>query len=376
MDEDIEDNVYESYTGEVEESTIALAKKQKCSYGEAFAYLFEDSQFTIKELKPYDLRMSSVRQLELPRGYIAAINLSDDSVDILEKLATDAGIKDPYRDLDKDRNKLKMNGVHDIAIAFGGSLLRYLQRIELDVSKDEFISLQRDAFKTLLLALVDFKVSNGRGHNRLLQCYRSMIGVACELEGPITNTRSMQGAKMVTTRVGVNPDYVWDLYRCRIAPTVNQIKLSQIQLGEAGVTSELPAMLQGDCCGPYQIGIAGGSPLCQVEDKIHIDNFHKCVLCRRRHPLYNCPFLRCIMKLTHYQSTLQTQVFTDKKLPPRKKGPNPPFRPRNGNGNGNNNRNGNGNGGKNNGKPNKPNKPNQQNNNKNQNKNNNGNGSN
>ena len=162
------DDVYAAYTGDVEESTIEVARRQQCSFQRAFALLFEDSQFQTKELKPYDLRNSNVRQLELQRGLLAAVNLSPDSVRLIEAMANEAGIDDPIRKMDKDRNKLRMDGTFDVPIAFGGALLRYLQRMQLSTNNEEFIALQWDAINTMVLALVDFKSANGRGATRLL----------------------------------------------------------------------------------------------------------------------------------------------------------------------------------------------------------------
>ena len=292
--------------------------------------LFEDSLFLPKELKPYDLRASNVRQLELQRGLITAINLSTDSINILDAMAKAAGIDDPIRKIDKDRNKLRLDGIFDMPIALGGSLLRYLERIQLSTDANEFMALQWDAITTLVLALVDLKSANGRGASRVLQAYKTLVFGVCDLDGPITYTRRMtHDGKMVSTRAGVNPDFVKDLYGMRVTPIVEQIRLSQVQMNEANAVKHVPDIIQADVCGIYQLGMNGAAPLCRIEDKTHIDQYHKCVLCSGRHPVFNCPFLRCMMRLTPYNPYFSNQEFKDSRLPQKQRRQPPPFTPKN-----------------------------------------------
>lgn len=289
------------------------------NYAEAFDYVLESSTFKRKETLDNDLRLSSVRQLEMARSFIDAINISDDSVNVLYNIAQDAGIEDSLRGLDKDRHKLKMNGPFDLVIAFGGALIRYLKRIELSISHADLIKLQRDALRTLTLALVDCKIANGRGKSRLYHGYQALISEMCLLDKPLVIKRIVRpNQAMMIADTNVNKEFVKELYVSKVKGIMDSIKLSQSNIADTSSSSTLPALLQHDCCGEFNLGVAGAGHVraCQSEDKTHIDRFHKCLICGKKHPVYNCPWLRCMMRLTPYNAYYLGQQFKDETLPP------------------------------------------------------------
>ena len=324
-DEYVNGAIVEAYTGEVETTVLALAKKKNMTYLEAFDHVFESNTYKRKDILENDLRIPGVRQLEIANGFIKAIELSDDSVNLLDKIANDAGIEDSRRGLRKDRHKLKLEGTFDAVVAFGGSLLRYLEGIQFSVTPEELIILQTDALTALTLALVDLRTTNGNGKTRILQGYQALVSKMCELDAPIKNTLIVKPNKpMQIKETNVHKNFVQNLYADKLARIMENIKSTQFDVQQVQSSSSLPKIIQRDICGPFQVAIggAGHMQMCPNEEKTHIQRYHRCAICYQKHAAYNCPWLRCMMRLTPYQQYLFTKSYQDKRLPPpQRRGP-------------------------------------------------------
>ena len=278
---------------------------------------------------------SRIRQLEVFRGYVSGLDLSEYSIELRKEIANDAGIKDYINKLDKKRHYLQLKGAYNVLIAFGGVIRRYLKRARLAVEDDEYILLQSDAIRALVLAIVDFKIANGRNNEDLVERYKEMIPRMCALDGPIKKMRKFDAnGKMRSFKTGVDSHWICNHYERTIAPTIREIKVHGHGVVSGSNVVQLPQTQSLTWCPFWNLWIEGCTHVqkCTEENDVHKDNFHKCGICGAKdHKLINCRWIRAMMMLTKYNASM-FKTCNDVKLPKstgKPKKPKKDYPPRN-----------------------------------------------
>ena len=146
-----------------------MATIQGMSFHDAMKSLYSGKSYQDKEVAKYDLRRSNVRQNEIFRGYIYALNLARDSDQLLRKVGSEIGVENYVDKLDQNRHKIVLAGNYDALIALGGSFMRLVSRLRCEVNDVQMIKALNDILRVLVRALVDFKRSNGVNMEQMSQ---------------------------------------------------------------------------------------------------------------------------------------------------------------------------------------------------------------
>ena len=97
---------------------------------------------------------------------------------------------------------------------------------------------------------------------------------------------------------------------------MEQIRLGQQYAVNSNNSGAVGKFVGRRTCAAYNLGIKGATHvgLCIRPTIAHKNAFHRCTICYLEHAMYNCPWLRCYMRLTPFTSI---HAWSDTQLPAR-----------------------------------------------------------
>ena len=257
---------------------MRLAQQKKLTYQEALRLI------SSKYKADFDLYAPAVRQKELQRAYLRAVDYDIDTTELIKQLGSAVNEEDPGK-IDAKRHNLPLNRTYDALIGVISALMRAFTRDSAVLSFQQRAIVLKDILVTLLMIALDF--SRTGNDTRMIRNIRDFVAHVVHPSFLIQTVPDADG----TTEIGVEDQPYSSYYS-----THRQIVRTVQHLTEAGVGRDTPGVgLTDGPCIPWNTVLPGDntSEGCTDTSKYHEDNRHVCPLHRTsKHRLVNCPIIR------------------------------------------------------------------------------------